>query len=1084
MSIGRSDSLPASLVYITRDDLVQANHYLDRLKVPELREAARCIHISRTSSMKKQEVKDAILQIIQQYTQQKDFHRLALVLIIIASVATRGPGKFPFLETQYGILMSRPNPHTGFNELLREFGYGFPSNGNQPQPPLIAHRPPPNSSFYTGPGISFTPNPFYDIVQKLTIDPQFGAGGPKKRDIVLRFNVSQTLAELVKLKDYRVCIFVGRPPPPFTPGDKKGYIEYPSRFEVRINDHKLDASLGRGRKNDITSNKPFDLTGYLSPTGQNTVVLSFIDDNNFIMYASLVRFKSVETVMAENTFDHITEEEELNNVRKYFQNEDEISISNIKISLVDTVTLARIKTAVKSKKCEHFQCFDLTMFLQLQQQSYYWACPVCSVKFDIKDLVISDLFDRLAKTSTSDSILIEEDGTIKEIDEDETTNNAPTHTPKPVKTITPVAEEIIILSDSEEDQEDQSMTEPVNEIKEDGPSDNLDGPKEEEPVTCLTDFQNTRSIPAHVISSQPQQAYQPQDIQMRGPFQNPDRRSPPPPPPPGQPPARHPTPKQNSPLNGTQYVSQPATDARHSISVTQPTETRNPIQITQSTTEPRSPSQITQKTTETRNQVPITQPTTETRNWIQITQSPTESTNPTPVTQPTSEPRNQESVRPPAPPSRSPQIRNLISQLQDPSGLTTTPPHSQYPYSFQALRQMRDEESISNHNSNSNGQHTQTTTESPSTILLQTVGDLRLLSTPRKTSEQTKASDGDTHPSTALMDLIRRIREAKQLVEAQKEVERESQKQVQEPVTQNLEPQNVHNSVPQRSVSPSPVIPNPTPQSNGTRLNQGTSNNQATTNQTQNPTLPTQNAVRPPLLSHNLTPVPSVQLTLAPLLRDLLAPPMPRLSSHSLSSQNLMNSTVESEPQVSNPRDTMRRSQSSDSNLVHPDRERLIVGFPFSDSFDNSNSQPVNPYPTGTNGSQPVNSYPTGSNKNPPLTQSKRLSSLSPPVTNDKFTEKHLRDMAPSQRNRRPVEIADIITISSDSDDEFDDEIPLSRMNRTATINKRKKVPEINDEPPVNTPPQIHSPKRVHKNPENQRPNLLGINPAGMSLDL
>ncbi|CAH6723525.1 hypothetical protein CLIB1444_16S00760 [[Candida] jaroonii] len=1110
-----------SLISLGREDFLQAHHFLDGMKVPELREVARCIHLSRTSSMKKQLVKEAIIETMDRYRDSKDNHRLILVLVIIASVSKRGVGKFPFLETEYGHLMSKPNPNEGFNNLLREYCYSSPEEIQRAvaamhREVLAASSASTNtsSSSWNGNEVRFKPNPFYDIIRRITHVPQYSNGGNKKRDIIIKVQIGTSLIQEIESNDYRICAFVGKAP--IGSGStfhKNAYIEYPNRFEIRINDHKLDASLGRGRKNDPSTNKPFDLTGHISTTGNNVVVLSFIDDFPYLVYVNLVKFKSVETVMSEHTFGHITEEEELRNIKKYFENEDEISISNIKVSLVDTVTLARIKTAVKSKNCEHFQCFDLTMFLQLQQQSYYWACPVCSVKFNIQDLVISDLFDKLAKTSKSDSILIEEDGTINEIAEEDshsttpmpnttTTTNITTQKEKE-KQATPMIEEIIILSSSEdEDEEDDQDIDEHTQIKEDGSPDNLESESAETiPTQVVPSVQAEVQRPSTQSGSQ---APVPPSVQR--PVQPETQRSPPlaetqiqPPQTESLRPVQHET-QRESVQSGPQI---PASQAE----VQGPpkrTETQRPPPQVQ-----RSPPQAIQRPTgqiETQGPPPQSEiqgppPQAEVQRSRQ-----TESQSQSPQTGMISEPAQAEIQRPPpqAEVQRPPQVEvhrpptQSFSNQPPPQAEIQRPPTQtdmvskpSQPRTKQPQEDFRNRGSIPPQIANPQSQ-TQTSVRVPSISHLHNIsqyshhrrvrpppGEPRVHHPPpairfdssKNSNRVVNPSDFEPTgypPSNSMRDSSRSPK-IQNLISPPEEVPPEITTPIQNPTTGKIWP-----SRDQYPYSFQALREMRNKVTNDTQTNhQNLTYSQSTPNiATQSPSSVLSQTVE----GLRLSATPNSQRSGYRNFNENSEAPKDNTSGHERGRSNTIGNILP----------TTESQNGSSSVLVQPHAQHLTNG-----SFGNSVPQyqptisPAFQNRTGFN-TTPLNKSNTNGN------QPKRLASLTPPVRNGRYTERHLKDITPGDQFRKtplPVDVT-VITISdSDSEEEFDDEVPLSRVSRTTT-NKRNKAPEIsNDDILVADPPpeSTSSPKRGLDSTEssvNKRPNLLGINPMGMSLDI
>lgn len=57
------------------------------------------------------------------------------------------------------------------------------------------------------------------------------------------------------------------------------------------------------------------------------------------------------------------------------------------ISLKCPLSYMRLKDPARGLKCKHVQCFDITSYLQLQEQGPQWMCPICNTQC---------LFDHLA----------------------------------------------------------------------------------------------------------------------------------------------------------------------------------------------------------------------------------------------------------------------------------------------------------------------------------------------------------------------------------------------------------------------------------------------------------------------------------------------------------------------------------------------------------------------------------------------------------------------------------------------------------------------------------------------------------------
>lgn len=77
--------------------------------------------------------------------------------------------------------------------------------------------------------------------------------------------------------------------------------------------------------------------------------------------------------------------------------DSEISSTLDTITLIDPVSLCRIKVPAKSSTCVHLQCFDLSLFLQLNLSLPQWKCGICDKPALYQDLIVDGFFDSILK---------------------------------------------------------------------------------------------------------------------------------------------------------------------------------------------------------------------------------------------------------------------------------------------------------------------------------------------------------------------------------------------------------------------------------------------------------------------------------------------------------------------------------------------------------------------------------------------------------------------------------------------------------------------------------------------------------------
>ncbi|XP_039136793.1 E3 SUMO-protein ligase SIZ1 [Dioscorea cayenensis subsp. rotundata] len=82
--------------------------------------------------------------------------------------------------------------------------------------------------------------------------------------------------------------------------------------------------------------------------------------------------------------------------------EDADSDSDIEV-VADSVTVnlrcpmsgSRIKTAGRFKPCVHMGCFDLETFIEMNQRSRKWQCPICLKNYSLENIIIDPYFNRI-----------------------------------------------------------------------------------------------------------------------------------------------------------------------------------------------------------------------------------------------------------------------------------------------------------------------------------------------------------------------------------------------------------------------------------------------------------------------------------------------------------------------------------------------------------------------------------------------------------------------------------------------------------------------------------------------------------------
>jgi hypothetical protein len=70
----------------------------------------------------------------------------------------------------------------------------------------------------------------------------------------------------------------------------------------------------------------------------------------------------------------------------------EIATTSLKVSLVCPLGKMRMQLPCRATSCSHLQCFDASLFLQMNERKPTWVCPVCDKPILYDQLAIDGYF--------------------------------------------------------------------------------------------------------------------------------------------------------------------------------------------------------------------------------------------------------------------------------------------------------------------------------------------------------------------------------------------------------------------------------------------------------------------------------------------------------------------------------------------------------------------------------------------------------------------------------------------------------------------------------------------------------------------
>jgi len=112
--------------------------------------------------------------------------------------------------------------------------------------------------------------------------------------------------------------------------------------------------------------------------------------NEFEMYVKVIPLE--ESVKYLPSFN-IKETQDL--IKAKFSGDSDILGSAYRLSLICPVSKTRMQWPCASRKCKHIEPFDGKVFLKLNKAKREWACPICNIKIEYKDLRLDGNFQNI-----------------------------------------------------------------------------------------------------------------------------------------------------------------------------------------------------------------------------------------------------------------------------------------------------------------------------------------------------------------------------------------------------------------------------------------------------------------------------------------------------------------------------------------------------------------------------------------------------------------------------------------------------------------------------------------------------------------
>jgi len=202
---------------------------------------------------------------------------------------------------------------------------------------------------------------------------------------------------------------------------------FPSNLSVKVNGKMVTLP------NPIPTNKPgvepkrppkpVNVTSLcrLSPTVANQINVTWSSDlggRGYVVAVYIVRRLSSSDLLQRLRVKGVRPAEYTRGLIKDKLCEDadsEIATTSLKVSLVCPLGKMKMQLPCRATSCSHLQCFDASLFLQMNERKPTWLCPVCDKSILYDNLAIdgyfSDILNSPLLPSDSMEVQLNVDGT-------------------------------------------------------------------------------------------------------------------------------------------------------------------------------------------------------------------------------------------------------------------------------------------------------------------------------------------------------------------------------------------------------------------------------------------------------------------------------------------------------------------------------------------------------------------------------------------------------------------------------------------------------------------------------------------------
>ena len=270
-----------------------------------------------------------------------------------------------------------------------------------------------DSVFPTFPDVTLKKLPFYNVKDILlkpsTLQP---SGKGKTHSQNFSFYLTPGQVEKIKSSNYK------------TPKGKDEYRQqvqlrlcmlettseqtddFPNNLSVKVNGRifPIQNSFLNKPPNVKRISFPINITSFckLSSTIPNVVNVSWSPETGKLHTASIYQ---VENLDHKDLFEQLKKKGQRQPeytkalVKEKLSDQDqEISTASCKVTLACPLGKMRMTAPCRASTCDHLQCFDAQLYLQMNERNPKWVCPVCNKPALVENLLIDGFFLNLVRS--------------------------------------------------------------------------------------------------------------------------------------------------------------------------------------------------------------------------------------------------------------------------------------------------------------------------------------------------------------------------------------------------------------------------------------------------------------------------------------------------------------------------------------------------------------------------------------------------------------------------------------------------------------------------------------------------------------